>query len=132
MVYSDSDLKEELWKLEQRWKQITDVPETPRSLMNVVEYGLGSNRRAEVYINRLFQYFLNPKEPHRMEREFLKAFLKGLPDECEFGEDTHDLSDVIVDEQFWVRMDADENPSEDTERTGNVDLILEVPNLDFQ
>ena len=128
MVAPDSGLKDELWDLEQRWEQITDVPETPRSLMNVVEYGLGSNRRAEVYINRLLRYFLDPEEPHGLKREFLKAFLNGLPDECAFDEDTHDLSSANVDEQVYVRMTADENPTGDTERTGSVDLVLEAPN----
>ena len=128
MVAPDSGLKSELWDLEQQWEQITDVPETPRSLMNVVEYGLGSNRRAEVYINRLLRYFLDPEEPHGLQREFLKAFLNGLPDECAFDEDTHDLSSANVDEQVYVRMTADENPTGDTERTGSVDLVLEAPN----
>jgi hypothetical protein len=127
MVESKPGLKDELWDLEQKWERITDVPEPPRSLMNIVEYGLGSNRRAEEYINRLLRYFLDPQEPHGLQREFLKAFLEGLPDECDFDEDIHDISDTDVDEQVFVRLTADENPDGDTERTGMVDLVIETP-----
>lgn len=127
MVASDFDLKDELWHLEQKWERITDVPETPRSVMNVVEYGLGSNKRAEEYINRLLRYFLDPEEPHGLQREFLKAFLEGLPDKCDFDEDIHDISDTNVDEQVFVQLAADENPDGDTDRTGRVDLVIETP-----
>lgn len=127
MVASDSDLKDELWDIEQKWERITDVPEPPRSLMNIVEYGLGSNKRAEEYINRLLRYFLDPEEPHGLQREFLRAFLEGLPDECDFDEDIHDISDTDVDEQVFVRLTADENPDGETERAGRVDLVIETP-----
>ena len=60
----DSDLEEELQVLERRWEQLNSLPESPRSLMSVIEYSLGSQRKAEVYVNRLLRYFLDPDEPH--------------------------------------------------------------------
>lgn len=124
----NSELDEELRKLERRWRAITETPETPRSLLNVVEYSLGSQRKAEVYVNRLLRYLLDPEEPHGMNAEFFRAFLDGLPDECEFGEDAHDVSDVTVDDQVRVRDWVDEERNEETEPVGEVDLVLEVPN----
>src|SRR6056297_2932954 len=121
---SGTRLDEELRSLERKWEQITDVPESPRSVMDVIEYSLDTQRKAEEYINRLLRYFLDPEEPHGMDTEFLKAFLEELPTECKFEEDIHDLSDVHVDEQVQVREVTDGT----TESTGYADLIIEVPN----
>lgn len=117
-------LPDELRTLEQRWEHITSVPESPRSLMSVIEYSLGSQRKAEVYVNRLLKYLLDPQEPHGMDVEFLRGFLDGLPAELDFREDIHDLSDVVVGEQVWVT----ERESGDEVSSGIVDLVVEVPN----
>ncbi len=101
------DLRWESKTFTRRWEQLTAVPETPRSLMNVIEYSLGTQRKAEVYINRLFAYFLDPEQPHRMNSEFLRAFLNGLPDTCGFEDDIHDLSDVVVDDQVRLTKQAE-------------------------
>lgn len=120
----DQPLREELGVLQRRWEEITAVPESPRTLMSVIEYSLGSQQKAEVYVNRFLNYLLDPEEPHGMGTEFLRAFLDGLPGECEFQEDTYDLSDVVVDEQVWVTEEE-----EDAEvSSGIVDLFIEVPN----
>lgn len=100
---SNDTLEGDLRTLERRWEQITAAPESPRSLMNVIEYSLGSQRKAEVYVNRLLAYFLDPEEPYGMGTEFLQVVLDGLPAECGFQEDIHDLSDVVVDDQVRVR-----------------------------
>lgn len=121
---TDSDLPTELQALHRKWEQITDIPETPRSVMDVIEYSLGSQNKAEVYVNRLLKYFLDPEEPHGMDAEFLRAFLKGLPDVCGFQEDIHDLSDVQVEEQVTVNKIADG----DTKSSGRLDLCICVPN----
>jgi hypothetical protein len=121
---SNDTLEGDLRTLEQRWEQITAVPESPRSLMNVIEYSLGSQRKAEVYVNRLLAYFLDPEEPHGMGTEFLRAVLNGLPAECGFQEDIHDLSDVVVDDQVRIQMVVDE----EVVSTGIVDLVIEVSN----
>ncbi|MWG34545.1 hypothetical protein [Halomarina oriensis] len=67
------DLTPRLRALSERWEVITERPGSPRSTMNVVEYGLGKRRRAEVYVNRLLRYLLDPEEPHGMDTEFLDA-----------------------------------------------------------
>jgi len=121
---TNGTLKADLQTLERKWVQITDVPESPRSLMDVIEYSLGSQKKAEVYVNRLLAYFLDPEEPHGMDAEFLRAVLDGLPDECDFQEDLHDLSDVVVDDQVQVEKVVDGT----TESSGIVDLLIEVPN----
>lgn len=121
---ADLTLSEELETLHRRWERITAVPESPRTLMSVIEYSLGSQRKAEVYVNRILKYLLDPEEPHGMGSALLRALLDGLPAECGFQEDTYDLSDVVVDEQ--VRVTKEEGGTEVT--SGVVDLLIEVPN----
>lgn len=118
---SDSDLSTELAAFEERWERITEVPESPRTLMSVIEYSLGSNRKAEEYVNRLLRYLLDPEAPHGLGPDFLEAFLEGLPASCNFREDTFDLSDVRVRDQ--VQIDG----LQDSDRTGYVDLVVDVP-----
>lgn len=124
---SESDLAAELEQVTQRWNQLVDVPQPPRSLMRIIEYSLGSQRRAEVYVNRLLRYLLDPEEPHGMDAEFLDAFLTGLPEACDFQEDLVDLSGVRVDDQVTV-AGLDDDGSEGTGRRGDVDLVIEAPN----
>ncbi len=119
------DLKNELEALSRNWSEITDAPETPRPVMDVIEYSLGSQRKAEVYTNRLLRYFFDPDEPHGMDDEFLKAFLDGLPDEVGFDEDTYDLSDVGVDDQVYLQRTTEDG---DEVSAGEVDLVIESPN----
>lgn len=123
---SDPALEDELDAFQRRWEQLIHVPETPRSLLNVIEYSLDSQRKAEVYVNRILQYFLDPDAPHGMGAEFLTAFLEALPGECDFQEDLYDLSDVHVDDQVPIEGGGDEHP--DDESPGFVDLVVEVPN----
>jgi hypothetical protein len=118
------DFRRELKTLTRRWERLTAVPETPRSLMDVIEYSLGTQQKAEVYINRLFAYLLDPEQPHRMNAEFLRAFLSGLPETCGFEEDIHDLSDVVVNEQVRLTKLVDG----ETVSSGFVDLAVQVPN----
>ena len=120
---SETELDAELQALEQKWDAIAEMRPTPRSTMNVIEYGLGKQRRAEVYINRLLRYLLDPDEPHQMEADFLEAFLDALPDECGFSEDTYDLSTIRVDEQNSIEDATDESSSQ-----GYIDLLIEAPN----
>lgn len=124
---SDTDVAEELQLLEQRWKKITDESELPRSTMDVIEYGLGKQRRAEVYVNRLLCYLLDPEQPHQMGTDFLRVFLNGLPAACNFEEDTYDLSDVQVSQQVpvWGEPSTTRDPDASP---GYLDLLLEVPN----
>lgn len=110
--------------LRRRWKSITEIPAQPRSVMSVIEYGLGKQRRAEVYVNRLLRYFLDSDEPHGMGTDFMQAFLKGLPSECEFREDLYELSAVEVDEQVSIKQ---LNPKADgVDNRGLLDLLIEV------
>lgn len=120
----DTALEVDLRTLERRWMHITEVPETPRSVMDVIEYSLGSRRKAEVYVNRLLAYFLDPEEPHGIGPEFLRAVLDGLPEACGFEEDLHDLSDVVVDDQVDVERVEDGTSMS----SGIVDLFIAVPN----
>jgi hypothetical protein len=92
--------------------------------MDVIEYGLGKQRRAEVYVNRLLCYLLDPQQPHGMGTDFLDAVLSGLPPGLEFDEDTYDLSQVRVNEQVTIRDD----PSADGPSRGYADLVIDVPN----
>lgn len=121
----ENDLENELGTLSRKWSEITDVPETPRPVMDVIEYSLGSQRKAEVYANRLLRYFVDPDEPHGMGDGFLKAFLDGLPDELGFDEDTYDLSDVRVDNQVYLQR---ANQDGEKASAGEVDLVIESPN----
>jgi hypothetical protein len=115
---------DELSLLDQKWEQITDTPATPRSVMDVIEYSLGSQRKAEVYTNRLLAYFLDPDQPHGMGSDFLRYFLEGLPATCDFREDIHDLSDVVVEDQVQVsEMEEGEDIS-----SGIADLVVEAGN----
>lgn len=124
----ETELEEELATLERTWESITAIPEDPRSLMSVIEYGLGKQKRAEVYVNRLMTYLLDPEQPHRMGTDFLAAFLDGLPAECDFDEDTYDLSDVRVNEQVTVREVHETEGSDERSSPGYLDLLLDVPN----
>lgn len=119
----DSGLAADLQTLDREWRSIISSPAEPRSTMNVIEYGLGEQRRAEVYVNRLMRYLLDPAEPHGMGADFLEAFLQGLPATAAFDEDTLDLSDVRVTEQ--VPIDDREDPDAST---GYADLVLDIPN----
>jgi len=124
---SDSDIVEELEMLQRRWDGITDTLELPRTTMAVIEYGLGKQQRAEVYVNRLLCYLLDPTQSHRMGTDFLNAFLNGLPADCGFEEDTYDLSDVRVNKQVPVWTDHDAKTDSSTS-PGYIDLVLDVPN----
>lgn len=86
---TDRNLDSGLQSLSRKWKQLTAIPDSPRSLLNVIEYSLGRHRKAEVYVNRLLKYFLDAEEPHGLETEFLRAVLDGVPDACAFEEDVH-------------------------------------------
>lgn len=111
--------------LQRRWATITEIPAQPRSVMNVVEYGLGNQRRAEVYVIQLLRYFLDATEPHGMRTDFLRAFLEGLPAECDFHEDLYEVSDVTVDEQVSITQ-IDDTTGE-TGSPGWLDLCIRVP-----
>lgn len=124
---SNPGIAEELRVLQRRWEGLTDAPVPPRSTMDVIEYGLGDQQRAEVYVNRLLCYLLDPDQPHQMQTEFLAAFLDGLPTACEFEEDTYDLSDVRVREQVPIWNHRAGNRDDD-ETPGYVDVLLDVPN----
>jgi hypothetical protein len=124
---SEDDLKRKLEALSHKWNDITDIPETPRSVMSVIEHSLGSQRKAEVYTNRILRYFLDSDEPHGMDDDFLQEFLDALPDECGFDEDSYDLSNVEVDDQVRLQSDSDG----ETEPAGEVDLVIESPNKWF-
>lgn len=121
------ELAHDLEVLERKWRKLTRIPEPPRTTMNVIEYSLGQHRKAEEYVNRFLGYVLDPTEPHGMDADFLRAFLEGLPAACSFDEDTYDLSDVQVTDQ--VRVEGGETSGRDaeTESTGIVDLVIEVP-----
>ncbi len=124
MSETDPDLQTELKTLTDHWERIVEVPETPRSVMSVIEYSLGAQRRAEVYVNSLLRYFLDPDAPHGMREELLRTFLNELPAETEFTEDIHDLSKVQVADQVSIRNTS--KPAGDT--PGYVDLVIEAPN----
>lgn len=47
-----------LQQLHRRWERITEVPVVPRSTMDVIEFGLGEHRRAEVFLNWVLCYLL--------------------------------------------------------------------------
>ncbi|GAA0215786.1 PD-(D/E)XK nuclease family protein [Halobaculum roseum] len=121
----DQTLSEELDTVQHRWEQMTAVPESPRTLMSVIEYSLGTQRKAEVYVNRFLKYLLDPEEPHGMDSDLLRTFLNGLPAECGFQEDTYDLSDIVVDEQARVTQEEEDGT---VVSSGIVDLLIEVPN----
>lgn len=118
MTTEQSELAVELQRLTQRWDAITEIPENPQSTMDIIEYGLGKQRRAELYVNRLLCYFLDPEKPHGMETDFLYTVLQQLPTGLEFDEDTYDLSDVRVNEQVIAKREG---------TATYPDLVVDVP-----
>lgn len=126
MVAPYAKLKDDLTTLNQRWERIIQVPETPRTLMGVIEYSLDKQRKAEVYLNRLLRYFLDPDAPHGMGDEFLRTFLENLPQKCDFNEDIHNLSNVRVDDQIPIGKTTERDES--SESFGFADLLIEAPN----
>lgn len=121
-----TDLAAELQRLQQRWDTTTERPESPRSTMDVIEYGLGDQQRAEVYLNRLLCYLLDPAQPHQLGTDFLTALLAGLPTAAAFNEDTYDLTDVRVNQQVPVWETGDDDRDDDA-TPGYLDLVLDVP-----
>lgn len=119
------EISDELRLLENRWNRITESPPTPRTMMQVIEYSLESQQKAEVYVNRLLRYLLDPAESHGMGEEFLRAFLEAIPSSCEFQEDTYDLSRIEVEEQVPIYYN---DPRESDESPGYVDLVITAPN----
>lgn len=117
---TSNELSEELQRLDRQWEEITTIPETPRSLLNVIEYSLDTQQKAEVYANRLLAYFLDPSEPHGLDAELLRAFLNALPEDLEFEEDAYDLSGVQVESEVQITDD-------DVDREGYADLVLQQP-----
>lgn len=121
------DIGAELHRLHRRWDEITDRPAAPRSTMDVIEYGLGTQQRAEVYLNRLLCYLLDPAQPHQLGTDFLDAFLTRLPPTANFDEDTYDLTDVRVSQQVPIWATREDDRSDDA-TPGYLDLFLDVPN----
>lgn len=140
----ETDVATSLRRLTTEWEQISEIPATPLSTMAVIEHSLGSQRKAEEYVNRFLRYFLNPEAPHGMREEFLRGFLRSLPVESEFIRDSRDLAEVNVKDQVPIRRgDTDEktgdedinNDGEETDdevitddEKGIVDLVIQAPN----
>lgn len=136
---SEEELARQLRDIEERWNQITATPTPPRSLMNVIQYGLGDKKRGEVYVTRLLRYLLDPSEPHGLDTRFLKAFLDEIATNFGFEEPLYDLSDIRVRDEVWIRLDADDRrptSEADFEETaeadgdtpaGRVDLVIDKP-----
>lgn len=131
-----TSLREDLTTLERHLENLTAIPETPQSLLQILKYSLSTQGQGEVFMTRVLRYFLDPSEPHGMNDEFLRAFLDGLrahqrahPADTTpgpFDEDTFDLSGVVVDRQ--VRMgESTDDPEDSIDRTGPVDLVVESP-----
>lgn len=118
---SKEELSRTLSDIEARWKDITATPTPPRSLMNVIQYGLGDKKRGEVYVTRLLRYLLDPSEPHGMDTRFLKAFLDGFSDQFVFEEPVYDLSDVRVRDEVWIRMEKDDQDSDSSNDSDGTD-----------
>jgi hypothetical protein len=124
----EAGLQDELQELERTWDQITAIPRTPRSMLHVLEYSLGNQRKAEVYVNRLLRYFLDSDEPHGLEDELLRLFLEKLPTDCGLDEDIYDLSEIHIAEQVPISSSDGERTGTDSEAPGYVDLVIAVPN----
>ncbi|QLH84813.1 PD-(D/E)XK nuclease family protein [Halosimplex pelagicum] len=118
-----TEVETALETLRERWRRLQESPEAPRSTMDIIEYGLGKQQRAELYVNRLLCYLLDPEASHGMDAAFLAAFLDGLPTDTRFDEDTYDLSDVRVNEQ--VTVESSDLPDDSH---GYADLVIDVPN----
>lgn len=136
---SEQEFSRKLQDIGEEWKRITATPNPPRSLMNVIEYGLGEKKRGEVYVTRLLRYLMDSSESHGMDDEFLKAFLEGFATRFRFEESIHDLSNVRVRKEVWIRkrddMDRsepssgidDSDESEGNDSPGRVDLVVDKP-----
>ena len=116
-------LESALQSLFEEWEHVTEIPQNPRTTLQVIEYTLDSRRKAEEYVNRLLRYYLDPENPHGMSAEFLRAFLEGLPEETEFDQPVHDLSRVSIDDQVRVYGWKDDGTNEANGREGGVDEL---------
>lgn len=121
------DIRQEFERFAQRYSALETVPETPRTLLDVIEHSLGTREKSEVYATRLLRYLLDPCEPHGLDDTLLRQFIEKLPEDCEFEEDKTDLSDVVVETE--VQIDQAPNPegTEISDRTGYVDLVVSLP-----
>lgn len=132
-------LEEELQRLDRNWNQITTIPKSPRSLLHILNYSLGSQGQGEVFMTRILRYLLDSSEPHGMGDEFLRAFLKGLRAQQReettsgvraFEEDTYDLSEVEVSRQVQKGQATDRSDIT-VESAGLVDIVVELPGAWF-
>ena len=109
--------------------RLTDVPDIPETTLQIIEYSLGSHRKAELYVSRLLAYFLDPSKPHGFDADFLAAFLDACLDSDAAGvaEDTLELADarVITESPISRRTDEDEDDADQVR--GYVDLFIEMP-----
>lgn len=137
-MFSEEDFSPTLREVSDEWKELTSSPDPPRSMMNVIEYGLGEMRRGEVYMTRFLRYLMDPSEPHGLETEFLKVFLDGFASRFEFEEPTYDLSNVRVRNEVWTRHRGEtesdlvdtthhSEESEATDTSGRIDLVVDEP-----
>lgn len=136
---TERELTEQLCDISKEFERITSSPQTPRSLMNVIEYGLGDKRRGEVYVTRLLRYLMDSSEPHGMGSEFLRAFLDGFRTKFAFEEAIHDLSSVRVRNEVWIRDRTGSSSGspidaagsswelEEEDSSGRVDLVVDKP-----
>lgn len=122
------ELETDLESLSEQWTQLTSIPESPRSTMQIIEYKLGERRRAEEYVNRLLRYFLHPDRPHGMDDEFLRTFLEAVPNSFEFDPATYDLSTVEVHQQVPITSRTTIDGTEERSNRGRLDLLIEKPN----
>lgn len=132
MKYVNAEqIQTELNTLVSEWEQLTDVPENPSTTLQIIEYSLEKQRKAETYASRILAYFVDPSKPHGLGDEFLTAFLNSFPTEMEFDEDTFELTETRVKTEAPIsrtREDVDENvKSTDTQVRGYIDLFIDVP-----
>jgi hypothetical protein len=111
--------------LTEKWDRFTDVPDIPDTTLQIIEYSLDKQRKAEIYASRILAYFLDPSESHGLSTEFLQTFLSSLPSDVEFEEETFELSDVQVTTEAPVSLEEDHEGEEQVR--GYADLFIELP-----
>jgi hypothetical protein len=122
MASEPSELSETLAEFQQRFTQLPDIEEPPRTLLHVL-----NRQRRETYWNEILSYFLDPTEPHGFGTDLLEAFLSVLESNAnlEFEYDRLDFEAMVVESE-WVTRDTDDRPDIVVYSEGNWFVCVEM------
>jgi hypothetical protein len=89
---SESEHGDNLAKLAARLDSLPEVEQPPKTSLSII-----NNSRREIYWNQFLRYFLDPSEPHGLEADLLKQFLRKIEKKQKVEIDTDEFDDVSVE-----------------------------------